>query len=79
MRPTLLLLVVGAYSVVDGIVLVLGGGDHSKVAEGAFELASGCCDRDRQRRLAHAAVGLGRVHDVGSRRADQPAHPQILL
>jgi hypothetical protein len=37
----LLLLVVGAYNLVDGVVVLVGGGDGSKVAEGAFELAFG--------------------------------------
>ena len=37
----LLVLVVGAYHIVDGVFVVVGGGDTSKLAGGAFELAFG--------------------------------------
>ena len=37
----MLALVVGAYHVVDGVVVVVNGGDASKLAEGAFDLALG--------------------------------------
>src|SRR5262245_46809653 len=37
----LLALVVGAYHVVDGVVVLVGGGDESELAEGAFEIVLG--------------------------------------
>ena len=36
-----LILVVGAYNIVDGVVVLVSGGDDSKLAEGAFEVAFG--------------------------------------
>ncbi len=62
----LLALVAGAYHVVDGVLVLVNGGDASKLAEGAFELALGvfaiCIGT---RRVADAPVGLGRLHDAG--------------
>jgi hypothetical protein len=37
----LLALVVGAYHVADGVVVLVGGGDASKLGEGAFEVVLG--------------------------------------
>jgi hypothetical protein len=37
----LLMLVVGAYNLIDGVVVLVGGGDNSKIAEGAFEVGFG--------------------------------------
>ena len=45
----LLALVFGAYHAADGIVILLGGGDTSKLSEGAADLALGVC-----------ALGIGR-------------------
>ena len=36
-----LIMAVGVYNVVDGVVVLVNGGDHSKLAEGAFEVAFG--------------------------------------
>ena len=39
----------------------------------------GACDRDRRRGAADAALGLGRVHDVGPGRTGPPAAAPLLL
>ena len=36
-----LIMAVGVYNVVDGVVVLVNGGDNSKLAEGAFEVAFG--------------------------------------
>ncbi len=36
-----LVMAVGVYNVVDGVVVLVTGGDNSKLAEGAFEVAFG--------------------------------------
>jgi hypothetical protein len=36
-----LIIAVGVYNVVDGMVVLVNGGDNSKLAEGAFEVAFG--------------------------------------
>jgi hypothetical protein len=36
-----LVMAVGGYNIVDGVVVLVNGGDNSKLAEGAFEVAFG--------------------------------------
>ena len=36
-----LIMAVGVYNVVDGFIVLVNGGDNSKLAEGAFEIAFG--------------------------------------
>ena len=38
---SVLILAVGVYNAVDGVVVLVGGGDDSKLAEGVFELVFG--------------------------------------